>query len=578
MPADAFEFERLPAAVDRRDFLKRLAVSTPLVWAAAGCLAPHQAGWRDGENSRIADELTADLVIIGGGLGGCAAALAATRRGLRVIMTEATDWIGGQLTQQAVPPDENAWIETIGGTRSYLALRTGMRDYYRTQTPLTARARANPRLNPGNCWVSRIGCEPRVALAVIEAMLAPYVHSGQLRILRDHSAVAADVHRDRVQAVRVRHRDSARDVVLRAPYFADATELGDLLPLAHTEYVTGAESVARTGEPHAKREAEPDNVQAFTMCFALEHRSGEHHVIDRPDDYATWRDLVIPAADGVPYRLLSFDEPANQRIGFDPEKRTGYWSYRRVIDRDLFAPQSTDDARYRRDVSIVNWGLNDYSFGSLIDVSAATAQQHVARAKQQGLSLLYWLQTEAPRPDGGAGWPGLRLRPDVMGTDDGFAKYPYIRESRRIAAEFTVREQHVTADARPNATHAANFADSVGIGHYSMDLHRTTRGDYGRYGATLPFQIPLGALLPQRVENLLPACKNLGVTHLTNGCYRLHPIEWNIGESVGSLVAFCLARRCAPRAVRAQETLRQDLQRELERDGIPLRWPQELPR
>ena len=47
-----------------------------------------------------------DLVILGGGLGGVATALAACRNGLQVILTEETDWIGGQLTQQAVPPDE----------------------------------------------------------------------------------------------------------------------------------------------------------------------------------------------------------------------------------------------------------------------------------------------------------------------------------------------------------------------------------------------------------------------------------------------------------------------------------------
>jgi hypothetical protein len=31
-----------------------------------------------------------------------------------------------------------------------------------------------------------------------------------------------------------------------------------------------------------------------------------------------------------------------------------------------------------------------------------------------------------------------------------------------------------------------------------------------------PFQIPLGALIPRRIENLLPACKNIGTTHVTN--------------------------------------------------------------
>ena len=78
-------------------------------------------------------------------------------------------------------------------------------------------------------------------------------------------------------------------------------------------------------------------------------------------------------------------------------------------------------------------------------------RKHLERAKQLSLSLLYWLQTEAPRPDGGAGWKGLRLRPDIVGTEDGLAKYPYIRESRRIRAEFTVLEQHVGTDARSDS-------------------------------------------------------------------------------------------------------------------------------
>ena len=61
------------------------------------------------------------------------------------------------------------------------------------------------------------------------------------------------------------------------------------------------------------------------------------------------------------------------------------------------------------------------------------------------------MQTEAPRPDGGLGWPGLRLRPDIVDTEDAFAKYPYTRESRRIQAEFTVVEQHIGADHLRNA-------------------------------------------------------------------------------------------------------------------------------
>ncbi|GLI06907.1 hypothetical protein YDYSG_29370 [Paenibacillus tyrfis] len=133
-------------------------------------------------------EREAEIVVIGGGTGGCAAALAAARLGKRVIMTEETEWIGGQLTSQAVPPDEHPWIEQFGCTRSYRQFRDGVRGYYRRYFPLTAAARANLLLNPGSGGVSRLCHEPRTALAVLQQMLAPYVHSGQLTILTRHTA------------------------------------------------------------------------------------------------------------------------------------------------------------------------------------------------------------------------------------------------------------------------------------------------------------------------------------------------------------------------------------------------------
>jgi 2-polyprenyl-6-methoxyphenol hydroxylase-like FAD-dependent oxidoreductase len=119
-------------------------------------------------------ERRADLVIAGGGLGGCAAALAALQLGKQVVMTEETDWLGGQMTAQAVPPDEHPWIEQAGCTPSYRRLREGIRDYYRRHYPLTDSARVDPFLNPGQGEVSPICHEPRVGLAVLEAMLQPY--------------------------------------------------------------------------------------------------------------------------------------------------------------------------------------------------------------------------------------------------------------------------------------------------------------------------------------------------------------------------------------------------------------------
>ena len=92
-----------------------------------------------------------------------------------------------------------------------------------------------------------------------------------------------------------------------------------------------------------------------------------------------------------------------------------------------------------------------------------------------------------------------------------------------------------------------------------------------------PFQIPLGALIPVRVENLLPGGKNLGVTHIANGAYRLHPVEWNIGESAGLLAAFCLERDVLPRRVWSSRPHTEAFQALLQQEGIQLRWPSVSP-
>ena len=196
-------------------------------------------------------ELSADIVIIGGGTGGVAAALAALRRGCRVIMTEETDWIGGQFTAQAVPPDEHPWIEQFGCTRSYRRLRNDVREYYRRWYPLTQEARNNPHLNPGGGWVSQLCHEPRVSLAILQAYLQPYITSGSLTLLLETVPVQATTDGDRITSVTVRDTVSGEETVLTAPFFLDATELGDVLPLAGVEHVMGAESQSETGEPHA---------------------------------------------------------------------------------------------------------------------------------------------------------------------------------------------------------------------------------------------------------------------------------------------------------------------------------------
>ncbi|MDQ3703278.1 MAG: FAD-dependent oxidoreductase [Chloroflexota bacterium] len=88
-----------------------------------------------------------------------------------------------------------------------------------------------------------------------------------------------------------------------------------------------------------------------------------------------------------------------------------------------------------------------------------------------------------------------------------------------------------------------------------------------------PFRTTLGALLPIRVRNLLPVCKYLGVTHITNGCYRLHPAEWNSVEAAGPLAAHCLEQELEPHRVRQDEARLKAFQALCVQQGLDQEWP-----
>lgn len=530
----------------------------------------------------MAQELCTDVLIVGGGLGGCAAALTVCQRGRRVILTEPTDWIGGQLTSQAVPPDEHGWIEKFGCTANYRELRNRVRQYYRDHYPLNDAARDTAYLNPGLGWVSPLCHEPRVALAALQAMLAPYQSNSRLTILLHHFLASAEITLgDRIAAITFQNLLSDQQLTISADYVLDATESGDLLPLAGVEFVTGKESQSQTGEPNAPQEAEPNNAQALTVCLAVDHLVGENHTIDRPTEYEFWRNYVPQLNPRWPGKLLCLTglnprtlEPVHYR--FDPVGEpsvafAGLWTYRRILAREQFTPGS-----FVSDICLINWPMTDYLLGDLCSCDPEQAKQHIARAKQLSLSLLYWLQTECGRAEGGYGWPGLRLRPDVVGTMDGLAKQPYLRESRRIQAEFTVCEQHLSANMRKREKLAAQFHDSVGIGSYRIDLHPTSGGDNYFDVPTLPFQIPLGAMIPVRFENMLPAAKNIGVTHITNGSFRLHPVEWNVGEIAGALACFCLEQNTSSRGLLHNDRSLYDFQKSLVQQGVELKWPVDL--
>jgi hypothetical protein len=508
-----------------------------------------------------------EVLVVGASTGGVAAALAAAQGGHTTCLTEETSWIGGQITAQGISAfDSNRYIETTGAASSFENLRHAIRRYYKTHERLSPRGLSEEFFNPGNCWVSALCFEAPVALKILNSMFAPYEARGLLRVYLRTKAVRVERQGRRIVAVLAYGFESHHWSQFLPKVVLDATDTGELLPLTHLHYVTGAEPRSMTGEPDAPPGGgDPGDIQSFTYTFVLAYAPGHGRPIAQPAEYLKYSRLQHYTL-RVNYghgKFLTF-----RMFETAPGTPGSFWDYRRLIDARNFV-----DAP--REVSLVNWPGNDYCDPRILSPDPLETAQALRAAKLAALGFAYWLQTEAPHEDKRRkGYAGLSLQQSLLGSEDALSQFPYIRESRRIRALKTIREQDISS-AYQKGSRAALFPDSVGIGLYPIDIHSCSRKDF--LSGTKPFQIPLGALIPADSDNLLAASKDLGTTHITNGAYRLHPIEWAIGEAAGTLADFALDHGRTPSTVDRNVKLTALLQLALLRQGDPVFWFDDVP-
>ncbi|MDW8421268.1 MAG: FAD-dependent oxidoreductase [Pseudanabaenaceae cyanobacterium SKYGB_i_bin29] len=224
-----------------------------------------------------------------------------------------------------------------------------------------------------------------------------------------------------------------------------------------------------------------------------------------------------------------------------------------------------------------------------------------------------------------------------MNTAHGLSKYPYIRESRRIIGRpgwghpqgFTVTELDIsrrdytdpyyrqvltpaqyrsvmailaglesatviTGQVKPEQvkkrSRSTIFVDSVGIGHYAIDFHpcmekypvelpgnRERPGERRAQGSAYPFQIPLRAMIPQKIDNLIVAGKSIATSHIAAAAYRVHSFEWSSGAAAGTTADFALRKGILPYTLvddlPRSEPLLEELQQILNSNGNPTRFP-----
>lgn len=460
------------------------------------------------------ESITTDVLVVGGGTGGTAAAIQAARRGVQTVLVSEFPWLGGMLTSAGVSaPDGNELVPW----------QTGLWGAFLQ----ALRSRQPAGLDHG--WVSFFTYDPGIGAAIFADWVAALPNlkwiSGQVPL----EVLQTD---QRVCGVRF------ADYTIHAQITLDGTELGDLLALGEIPHRWGWELQAEFGEPSA-----PVASSVLTATY--------------PVQVPTW---VVVMQDFGPHQEAPIIPPPSVETPSD--RFAGAWD-------DYGGEQFLNYGRLPGDRFMINWPIhgNDYGegVGRLIQ-SDAERQNFLQEAYWHSQSFARHIQTQLGRRYG--------LATDVFPAaallgGGAYALHPYFRESRRLVGITTIREQDLLPIASgvvanlPFTISAAgcdqveSLCEAIAIGNYANDHHYPS-GDIqlapksmrwgGRWTGT-PFTIPYRALVSTTVDGFLVCEKNFSVTHLANGATRLQPVILGVGQAAGMAAALCIEQHCQPRAL-----------------------------
>ena len=525
------------------------------------------------------ETLSASILVVGGSTAAYSAALTILRQNLDVCLVQPQKLVGGQFTSQALPAsDDGDLLKTQGSSYQldgeHFAISQVQRKFRERQRSLQP-VKGRTVRNPGGSWVSYFATSPVVAATAMNEAIAPYLGNDRLKLIPYAEPVKVFFDRNgslkRVTGVLFENTKDAHRFTVNAKVVIEATDLGDLLEVGEVESRVGQEARHQTGEALLPDDARPQCQQSITFDVLVEcTQPGQGIPIGKPEGYGRDSWLGVHEFTGDFYTKNQHGEWTKWDFFSD----FGIFRYRR-----LQRTQAYEKRVFPGDISVINWGTssepdryccgNDYRSGRLVGVSREERQMHIQRARDRAQAYIHFLQTNSTSD--------LKPRHDLTWTEDGIALEPYIREARRGIALTTVRHEDVAATFFPNQARARCFNDSVGIGQYHyLDLHgNDEKGHITPKGSdviALPFSLPLGSLVPQTTDGLILSAKSLGTTHITNAAYRMHPVEWAIGEASGWLAVFALWTGLPPRTLATEETHIRKIQGYMARNKIPIFW------
>ena len=437
-------------------------------------------------------QLDCQVVVVGGGSGGVAAALQSSRLGVKTCLIEETDWVGGMLSNAGVAAIDGH-EETASGI--FKEIKTNVENYYKDRDEFQ---------ETKQCKVSNFCFEPRVGNKIIRKMISK---EDNLQLFLNSNVEKIYQTDKRITGIAFVQKNK-NFYLIESKVVIDATEFGDLMHLANIPYKLGYDQ--DSDEPLSK--LAEDCVQPLTYVAILKNNpEDEYHVLDKPKNY-----------DAENYRcLVDNSNRAQSSSNFDKDH---FLSYGKMPNDKLM-------------INIPSHSCGNDFHATAKDLESYSRKDILQKAKEYTLGFVYFVQTEL-------GLSNLELY-NEFGTEDKLAKSPYVRESRRLVGVTQLKEQDVVTP--PKASRPKFVNSSIAIGDYPIDLHFCTTGIGDVFKSVKPYQIPYEVMIPKEHDGFIAAEKNISVSHIANGTTRLQPVVMSIGQAAGTAAAISVIDGTQPR-------------------------------
>lgn len=437
-----------------------------------------------------------DVLVISASTGGTSAAIQSARSGAKTILVESGITLGGMLTSAGVScTDGNDKLES----GLWQEFREQLYRHYKTQNLSTG-------------WVSETCFEPKVGDSIFkmmvrkEKLLTLMMETSFVEVIKINNRVSGAVFRNKQQ----------EEFRVEAAVTIDATDLGDVFANAGAAYDLGMEDPV-----YAKESMAPGKfniIQDLTWAAILkDYGPGSDKTVPRPNGYDSTQFFCsctdAPCPDGKPYKVNAAKMLA---YGLLPNKKY-----------------------------MINWPAHGNDFiVNAVEMPGPEREIYWKQAKEKTLGFVYFIQTQL-------GFKNLGLADDEF-NGTGLAFMPYHREGRRVKGVVRVNVNHLIS---PYDQPEALYRTGISVGDYPVDHHHAPekKAPDIHFPAVPSFNLPLGALIPEKTEGLLAAEKGISVSNIVNGSSRLQPCVLLTGQAAGALAAVSIKHNIQPGKVNIRE-------------------------